>query len=168
MAATVKPDVSRILESIARNSNRLALRIQRDNAARKDTMEVVEACEQRLKQLRNSDYRGAFPTELAERVSREPGRCLKVWLPLAHDRHGNPRDRVAVEIRVDGESRLSLEDTGRTTTHSSLSDVRGAYAEEGAGSDSWSRFVVANGMSIAEYVGVDPTEAHESRRSRRR
>lgn len=165
MSATAKPDLSRILASIARSTDRTALRIQRDNAARKGAKEVVDACERRLKQLRDGDYLGAFRAELVERVSREPGRRLRVWLPLAHDRHGNPRGRIAAEIRVDEEFRISIEDMARKTLHSSLSHLRGLYEDEGGGSDSWSRFVVASGKTIAEHLGVDPAEAHESRRS---
>lgn len=168
MSVARKTDLVELEKRIARSEDPRSLRDQMENASRCGVTAIVEACERRLQQLKAGIYRGAFPVALAEKVRQEPGHCLQVWLPLADDRQGNRRGRVAGEIRVDEKLSITIEDVDKKTLHSSLSNLRAAYEDEGAGSDSWSRFIVASGISIAEYLGVDPADAHESRRSRKR
>ncbi|MBV1800058.1 hypothetical protein [Siccirubricoccus sp. G192] len=181
--------LDKIFAAIAANTAPKTLKVQRQNAAERNALEVVEACDRRLAELAESAtadsrsrrdaakvsakaatagrqrtirYRGAFRKPLTERLRNEPGRCLLIWLPLAKKAGRKDRGRVAGAIRLDEHERIIVENLDRGTQHSSLSNLRADYEAEGGGTDSWGRFETADGTSIAKSIGVDPAEAHES------
>jgi hypothetical protein len=113
---------------------------------------------------RSIRYRGAFREPLTERLRAEPGRCLLIWLPLAREAGRKERGRVAGAVRLDDRDRIVIENLDRGTQHSSLSNLRADYEDEGGGTDSWGRFETEGGTSIAKYLGVNPALARESLR----
>ena len=182
-------NLEQIFASIAANPDPRRLRFQRENAVAKKIQEVVDAVDRRLVELQQAGiavrrarkdaekvaaraagarqtirYRGAFKKDLIEHLLAEPDQRILIWLPLAKKAGREERGRVPGVIRLQNRTWVIVENLERGTEHSSLSNFRAGYEDEGGGTDSWSRIQTGTGISIAKYLGVNPALARESLR----
>jgi hypothetical protein len=185
MQASTKPDtIKKALDAIVKKTNRDELKTMKENARAINAQELVDACDKRLAELTKSDlttrqkaatakgkaakatsdirYRGAFRTELIQKLKTQPGKCLFISLHLAKEVDGQERGCVSAQIRLDDNDNVIVEDLDKKTRHSSLSDLRGQYSDKGGGTDSWGGFKTKDGAFIADWLGVDKALAHDS------
>lgn len=106
---------------------------------------------------------GDFRDELVAYLLGQPDKKVTLTLPLAAMRDGTARLPVNAEVGIHSIRHVYVKDLDKESYHTSMSQLRSNYMDQGGGSKTWARFQDAKERSIADLIGVDAEKATEDR-----